>query len=137
MGAWGTAVFEDDTALDFMDEQLVPATDPRRVMREAFEAALAAEYVDYEAGHAVLVSAAAMQALFRGAPLHDDEPDAWAAWRRANARLDVSNLGPLAGKACLKVAGPASELHELWAENEALFPAWRAGVETLASAVAG
>ncbi|GAB2524355.1 hypothetical protein GCM10027188_29180 [Lysobacter humi (ex Lee et al. 2017)] len=135
MGAWGTAVFEDDTALDFLEEQLLAAEDPLRLMRDSFEGALAADYVDYEMGHAVLVSATALRALQKGEPLEDEEQEEWAAWRQAYAGLDTAGLKGQAAQACLKVAAAQSELNELWAENEEFYPEWKAGVESLASAV--
>jgi hypothetical protein len=133
MGAWGVTIFEDDSALDFLDEQLLPHSDPRAVMRAAFESAIGADYLDYEAGHAVLVSAAAIQAAISGQPLVEDEPEDWAMWRKGLAELDFSQLCEIGSAACLRVCGGASELHELWAENEELFSAWKSGVETLAA----
>lgn len=135
MGAWGTGVFEDDTALDFIEEQLISLQDPRTLMREVFEAALSADYVDYEAGHAVLVSAAAIKAAQSGEPLQEDEEEEWADWRTSLADLDFSQLKPLAAKACLRVCAEQSELCELWAENGELFPEWKAGIHSLAAAI--
>ena len=135
MGAWGAGTFEDDTALDFIEEQLIPQQDPRSVMREAFEAALSTDYVDYEAGHAVLVSATAMRAAQTGEPLEEDEQEEWTQWRKGLADLDFSQLKPLAAMACLRVCADASELRELWSENAELFPEWKAGVESLATSV--
>lgn len=137
MGAWGAGVFEDDTALDFMEGELLPAADPRNVIRAAFETAVAVDYVDYEAGQAVLASAAAMRSLRLGHPFEEEEADEWTRWREANARLDLSDLSALASQACRKVASDASELNTLWSENEELYPQWKAGVESLAAAVGG
>lgn len=137
MGAWGAGIFEDDTALDFIEEQLIPQSDPRTVMRQAFEAALAADYVDYETCHAVLVSASAMRAAQTGQPLEEDEQEDWADWRAGLADLDFSQLRPMAAQACLRICGEQSELCELWSENEELFPEWKSGVESLAASVGG
>ena len=124
MGAWGTGILEDDAALDFIEEQLIPQPDPRDAMREAFEAALSADYVDYDMGHAVLVSAAAIRSAQSGQALEKDEEEEWSQWREGLAGLDFSRLQPLAAKACLRVCADQSELAELWSENEALFPEW-------------
>jgi hypothetical protein len=137
MGAWGAGVFEDDTALDFIEEQLIPQSDPRAAMRQAFEAAVAADYVDYEAGHAVLVSAAAIRAAQTGQPLEEDEEEEWTGWREGLADLDFSQLTPLAAQACLRVCGEQSELCELWSENDALFPEWKSGIQSLAASFGG
>lgn len=135
MGAWGAGILEDDTALDFIEEQLIPQRDPREVMREAFEAALSAEYVDYEMGHAVLVSAATIRAAQSGQALEEDEQEDWKDWREGLSGLDFSQLKPLAAQACFRVCGEKSELCELWSENEELFPTWKAGITSLAASV--
>ena len=137
MGAWGAGILEDDTALDFIEEQLIPQRDPRAVMKEAFEAALAAEYVDYDMGHAVLVSAAAIRAALSGRELEEDEQEEWTQWREGLSTLDFSPLRPMAAQACLRVCAEESELCELWSENEELFPEWKAGVASLAATVSG
>jgi hypothetical protein len=132
MGAWGAKVFEDDTALDFLEERLIPQADPRKVMQKAFEAALAANYVDYDAGQAVLASAAVILAVKNRQPLDDDETEARIAWREKLAALDFSSLAELGSKACLRVCGESSELRELWEEDAELLSAWIGNVEALA-----
>lgn len=135
MGAWGARVFDDDTALDFLEEQLIPRADPRPVMRAAFEAALAANYVDYDAGQAVLASAAVILSAKSGQPLDDDETDARIAWREKLSTLDFSALAELGSKACLRVCGESSELRELWEEDADMLSAWTGNVESLAKAL--
>jgi len=132
MGAWGARVFDDDTALDFLEEQLIPRADPRVVMRKAFEAALAADYVEYDAGQAVLASAAVILSAKNGQPLDDDETEARVAWREGLAALDFDALAELGSKACLRVCGKSSELRELWEEDADLLSAWIGNVESLA-----
>jgi hypothetical protein len=132
MGTWAAKVFEDDTALDFLEEQLIPPADPRLVMRKAFEAALAATYLDYDAGQAVLASAAVIIAARNGQPLDDDETAARIAWREKLAGLDFSALLEIGSKACLRVCAKSSELRELWEEDGDLLTAWVGNVQTLA-----
>ncbi|ULU24606.1 DUF4259 domain-containing protein [Dyella terrae] len=132
MGSWSAKVFEDDSALDFLEEQLIPQADPRVVMRKAFETALAADYLEYDAGQAVLASAAVIVAAKGGQPLDDDETEARIAWRERLAKLDFSSLVELGSKACLRVCGESSELRELWEDDEGLFTAWIRNVESLA-----
>ncbi|MGO4502484.1 MULTISPECIES: DUF4259 domain-containing protein [unclassified Dyella] len=132
MGAWAARVFDDDTALDFLEEQLIPRADPRAVMRAAFERALAADYVDYDDGQAVLACAAVILSARNGQPLDDDETGARIAWREGLASLDFSSLAELGSKACLRVCGESSELRELWEEDADLLSAWIGHVESLA-----
>lgn len=132
MGAWGAKVFEDDTALDFLEEKLIPPADPRAVMRKAFQAALAASYLDYDAGQAVLASAAVIVAAKNGQPLDDDETAARIAWREKLAGLDFSSLVDIGSKACLRVCAKSSELRELWEEDADLLTRWIGNVQSLA-----
>jgi len=93
-------------------------------MRKAFEAALAADYVEYDAGQAVLASAAVILSAKNGQPLDDDETEARVAWREGLAALDFAALAELGSKACLRVCGKSSELRELWEEDADLLSAW-------------
>lgn len=135
MGAWGSGILEDDTALDCLDD-LRSADEPVEWAREAFEEAGDAKYLEYDAGQAALVSAAVVDAALHGTSLgtDDDEVRAWLGG------LDAAEWGPLredAARACLRVIGASSELQELWAENEEEFPRWRQQVEGLAARLAG
>jgi Domain of unknown function (DUF4259) len=130
MGAWGTAVFSDDSALDSL-EALVAAKSPRDYMREAFNAALASKYLEYDAAHAVLVSAAVMDTILNGTS-HADDPETLELWFSDNAGLDLAALKPLANAAIARVLGNGCELEELWRENAGDYPAWRAGIEAIA-----
>jgi hypothetical protein len=135
MGAWGIKVFEDDSALDFLEEQLIPHADPRAAIRGAFEAAVGADYLEYDVGQAVLVSATVVVSARDGQPLGDSEPEEWAVWRKGLVNLDFTALTELGSKACARVCSDASELRELWEENEDLFSAWKSNVESLAQSL--
>jgi hypothetical protein len=129
VGAWGAAVFSDDSALDSL-EALVSAKSPTNYMREAFDAALASKYLEYDAAHAVLVSAAVMDTILNGTS-HADNPESLELWLSDNAGLDVAALKPLAKAAIARVLSKGSELEELWRENVGDYPAWRAGIEAI------
>jgi hypothetical protein len=46
MGAWGTGIFDDDTAMDFLNE-LTDSGNPLQLMKNALKEAQDAEYVEY------------------------------------------------------------------------------------------
>jgi hypothetical protein len=121
VGAWGTAVFSDDSALDSL-EALVSAKSPTNYMREAFDAALASKYLEYDAAHAVLVSAAVMDTILNRRS-HADNPESLELWLSDNVGLDVAAIA--------RVLSIGSELEELWRENVGDYPAWRAGIEAI------
>jgi hypothetical protein len=137
MGAWGTGILDDDMALDTLDE-LRGLPDPRPFMQGAFEAAGRAEYIDYDDGHAVLVSAAIIALVARGRPLAglvaDDDDAETQAWVDSLSSLDFSSLVQPAATATLKVVDGESELRELWTEVDD-GAAWQAQGRELAGSL--
>ncbi len=131
MGAWGSGILEDDTALDFLDE-LREANGPFERMRRALEDAAGAEFLDYDAGQAALVSAAVVDTALGGGSLADDAEEV-RAWLAALGAADARPLRPLAARALGRVLAPGSELHELWSENEEEFPRWKGAIEAIAA----
>jgi hypothetical protein len=131
MGAWGTGIFQDDAAMDFLDG-LPDEPAPFATMAQALQAAMGAEYLAYDEGQAALVSAAVIDAVCRGVALDgvDDEAGAWLAGLDAGP---ATALRGAAAGACRRLLGAGSELQELWSENEEDFPAWRAQIDGLAS----
>jgi Domain of unknown function (DUF4259) len=122
MGAWGTGILDDDTALDALDE-LRAAPDPHLFVRQAIDTALGADYVDYEAGHAALVSAAIIALVTKGRPLPgledmDESEVSVEDWIDELNQIDFGPLMAPAAQACLRVVEGPSELMELWLEND-------------------
>jgi Domain of unknown function (DUF4259) len=129
MGAWGSSVFSDDTALDCL-EDVVSSKAPLNYMREAFDAALELKYLEYAEAQSVIVSAAIMDSLLNGTD-HGGDEESLDTWLKRNAKLDVSSLKPLAVAALARVLADGSELRELWEENVDEYPKWRGGLESI------
>jgi hypothetical protein len=130
MGAWGVGLFDDDSALDFLEE-LAQAKDPLSLMNHSFKSAYASEYLEYDAAQSVLVSAAAIDTLLYGTQ-HGVDLEDLDAWVQRNRDLKVATLKPLAVSAIRRVLSEGSELRELWSENAKDYPTWRGGIESLA-----
>ena len=133
MGAWGYGYFEDDSALDFAAE-VEDAAQPATVLREALQTALQAEYLESEEGSAVIVAAAYIDQQLHGtrfSPAGRSKPLAVDSFAERHPAVDLAPLRETAVAALRRVLAPDSELHELWAENETDYPAWRQGVEQL------
>jgi hypothetical protein len=133
MGAWGTGIFDDDTAYDFADEI---KADPRSFFCTSFSNAIEADYLEYDACHAVTVSAAYIDNLLNGTTYRTDsheEADESNVNRFRSLRgdLEVADLKAHAVEALAKVIGDKSELDELWRGNEELYPSWRKNIEDL------
>jgi hypothetical protein len=135
MGAWGIGLFEDDSALDFLEE-LAEAKDPLSLMNHSFTSAAATEYLEYDLAQSVLVSAAAIDTLLNGTQ-HGVDLEDLDAWVQRNPNLNVATLKPLAVAAIRRVLSEGSELRELWSENAKDYPVWRGGIESLVGRLGG
>lgn len=129
MGAWGYAVFDDDTAYDALDD-LRASPDIAADMERPFDAVLRAEYVGYDEGHCALVAAAVLDSALNGTAYRCDE-EGYPAWVRSLKDRGLAPLRQKAAEAVEAVLSDRSELKELWAENAALYGAWRADKRAL------
>jgi len=128
MGAWGIGIFEDDTGCDVRDEiadadDLATELEQRLRRVSAFEQT---EYLEYEDCFDALVPAAIVDAYVNGTSYSGlDE------FREKHPTLDLHGLRLLASAAVGRVLEPKAEIHELWAENEEEYPAWKRSLEDL------
>lgn len=130
MGAWGHGFFEDDSACDFIYE-IQEAESIKQLFQNSFEEAINADYLEYDECHAAIISSVCMDAILNGtqydADGEEDEND-FNQIVAANKDLPLGDLKENAVKALQKVIGENSELNELWAENEELYPQWRQNI---------
>jgi len=129
MGAWDCGVFDDDTTCDFADE-IANADDPLQMLTDAFRDANEADYLEYDQGCAVWVSATVIDAILNGTPC-PCMVESFGPFIEANKKLSVAGLKEQAVKALDRFLGENSELRELWSENEELYPKWKDGVVQL------
>jgi hypothetical protein len=133
MGAWGYGIFDDDTAMDAVDAMQYEEN-PYDFFADAFEDAITAEYLDYDKCHAVIISAAYMDAMLNGTQYvieGSEDADYFNVFAKKHIALNVIDLKPFARHALQVVLFDKSELNELWAENEELYPLWSANVREL------
>lgn len=123
MGAWNYGVFDDDTAYDVLDD-LKSSQEILTDMEKYFDAAIGAEYVDYDDGHYALVSAAVIDSVINDIPYRCDEDD-YFEWTKSLKYLDFSPVKQKAVQAIDAVLSDNSELRKLWEENAELYGAWR------------
>ncbi|MHB1186974.1 DUF4259 domain-containing protein [Thiobacillus sp.] len=128
MGAWGIGTFENDDAADWLDE--LQASEDSAVLQAALEKPEnGEEYLEAPEGIHILCAGEIIAAL-QGSPTAD-LPDEARDWVQEHKSLDVSSLIPIATRKIDQVLDDGSELHELWQENEADYPAWRESVSAL------
>ena len=124
MGAWGTGIFEDDAALDFVAE--VTAAGDAAAVEEALRVAAEEAYLDADLAARALVAASVVAALADGGGELPDDLRGWVAARKA----PTGDVMRQAQSAVLRVLRE-SELRDLWAESDEL-DAWCAGLQGLA-----
>lgn len=134
MGAWGTGIFDNDDAMDWvmrLDE------DGREAVDEAIDAVLetAPEYLERDVGAGALAAAEVVAAL-RGRPSTHLPPEV-ASWLAAHPDLTVtSELVLKARRALDHATNPGtSEVAELWADAPR-GTEWRALTEDLRARLA-
>lgn len=128
MGAWGHGIFQDDTALDVLDI-IINYDDPKKFFESVLDHALQADYLEYTNCQEVLVVAALMDNVLHHT-LYGDTEEANNFYQH-HPHLDVADLKPKAILALHKLTTDSSELNELWAENELLYPQWRKNIDDL------
>ena len=138
MGAWSPEPFGNDSALDWAQDLL--ESDGPAFLAATFETVLEeeGEYLDAELGEVGLAAAEVLARLL-GKPLPGSElPETLAQWLAGPGReVEVdAGLRAQALAALERIAGNASELHELWAETDALGE-WLAQVKALRAALGG
>ena len=127
-GSWAEASFANDGALDWVAEFAEkPSLD---LVRKTLEKPLVSEYVDSMDGQAAIAAAEVVAAsLGRAAP---DFPREIVS-ATTGLKRELRSLANLARRAVSRVAGPKSELHELWAERQESLTRWQASVRQLLS----
>lgn len=128
MGAWGTGIFENDTACDWAYG--LKDVEDLSLIESALDAVFEEEYVE---SYIACEALAAMETLARLNGNGDVENsytetvDLWVS----SVHLKVSSeLLDKANNALTMILGPSSELQELWAESEE-FSAWQKELESL------
>lgn len=133
MGSWNYGIFDDDTAYDFTEDI---KSNPIDFFKKSFQTALDSEKIDIDDCHAVTVSAAYIDSLLHGTVYRTDNEDVKDEgnvnnFKTLHPNLDVAPLKPLALEALKKVLSDASELKDVWIQNEELYPKWKQSLEEL------
>jgi hypothetical protein len=134
MGAWGTGVFDNDTACDWADE--LEESDDLSVLEEALELVLSAgaDYIEAPDAEQALAAADVIARLQGNAGDSGAYTEAVDAWVSGNKFKVPPVLAKKALAAIERILVEPSELLELWSESEE-FGAWMSGIENLRSRI--
>jgi hypothetical protein len=131
MGTWGTGIFEDDDAMDWVrDFEQAPS---ERLLREAFEAVVGVgDYIERDLGRYALAAAEVLAAA-KGRPCRD-LPQPLKDLAAANQVVATPKLVALSLTAIDRVMiVESSEVAELWATTarDADAAVWLANIDNL------
>jgi hypothetical protein len=127
MGTWGVKSFENDTALDWLDE-LSESKGPK-LIKEALEPSIDDAGLDsIDAEMAIAASEVVAAALGKRAA---ELPEDVTAWISKNPKVVFGVLVPKALAVLDAALADGSDLRELWEENAEDCPAWKASVREL------
>jgi hypothetical protein len=131
MEAWATGPFDNDDALDFIDD-LAEAPEWRTVVQALDYVTKAAGYLEAPEGSIAVAAAAIVAASVGGVTILPDNH------RELKVALGAPPDGAvaLARSALARVVAPASELDELWQEGDD-HDAWLAQIAGLQSVLGG
>jgi len=134
MGAWGTGIFDNDTACDWA--YTLEESDDLSVVEESLEKVISAgsEYLEAPDAEEALAAAeviARLQGNYGDRNAYTETIDKWVSERE----LKVSpELARKALSAIERVLTEPSEILELWNESEE-FDAWKASISNLSSRI--
>jgi hypothetical protein len=130
MGAWGFGSFENDSALDWVND-LIDCDDTSAIESAIASATISPEdYLEIDEGCAA-IAAGEVVAAFLQRPAAALPPDV-SEWIRQHPRSVSPELTKQALSAIDRVAGENSEIRELCEESDG-FDEWRAGIDDLRS----
>ncbi len=125
-GAWGPGSFENDGALDWILE--FEKTPTVELVRDSLSRVGVGGNVDLLEGQSALAAAEVVAAAAIGSTEHLPKE---LRGRVAKLAARLKQLIPLARSATQRVAGPDSELAELWGEREVSRRQWEGQVQQL------
>jgi Domain of unknown function (DUF4259) len=131
LGAWGTRVFDNDTANDWAGD-LQGVSDLSLVFSALAELESAADaYLDGDVACIALAACEVLARLLGPTDYRDAYTEKFDAWVTAHPQAVSDALAQRAEAAIARVLRAPSELLLLWGEGGAVNPSWLAGVEDL------
>lgn len=131
MGAWGTGPFQDDVALDWLDEPFM--ADGADAVKAAVSDVLgvgADDYLEYEAGVAGRAACEVVAASFGKPDPSNGEEEVSKIAQFADEVRSVPEIRLHAMNALARLTGENSEIAELWLESDSK-DEWLASVASL------
>ncbi|MCP4821882.1 MAG: DUF4259 domain-containing protein [Shimia sp.] len=139
MGAWGVGILEDDTALDWVEEEYSAAgVEAVRHALLAVADADANDYVEVDEGAAARCAAEIVAMAFSAGDPAMDADAAVTLGEHSDQVAEDVDLIPLALRALARLTAENSELNDLWSEGGGdITVAWQTQMAALVSRLEG
>ncbi len=124
MGAWGIGIFEDDAALDILDEINDMDEDIVEFMQQIFDYAMKNSYLDYDESVSIVVCSALIDYKINKT-YYEILIEDYEELILLIEQTEIELLSNEAVEALRVVISEKSELSELWKENDDDYPKWR------------
>ena len=134
MGAWGEKAFQNDSALDWLDELEADGLPALHDILAAVAGSPADDYLDVDEGSPAIAAAEIVAAALGHG--RDRIPKRVIRWLDANASAITADDLVLARRAVERVVAEGSELRELW-DDAGLDSEWHADVRILLTRLGG
>lgn len=136
MGAWGTGVFEDDFACDFICEIADSGSSAKKVIKRVLKAGKRSHnrFIDSDLCSELLATAALASGTL---PDGEEEPEEFrAASEIVRGVLKPKDLVALRGFVQGVIESERSELRQLWEETDE-FSTWQTGARQVLQSIPG
>ncbi|MEM1068528.1 MAG: DUF4259 domain-containing protein [Planctomycetota bacterium] len=126
MGTWGIKSFEDDVAVDWLED--LYDSDPEAFFRHCLDLT-GHDYLEHMACIGIVCTAEMLHGLLLEP--RAGLPDTAMEWFEQHRELDVQPFVPDAINGLNRVIGPQSEMTELWQDDGDRFGEWQAHIQDL------
>jgi hypothetical protein len=130
MGAWGTGIFDNDTACDWIYD--LEETNDLSLIESTLDKVIdvGAEYLDADEAQEALAAAEAVARLKRNWGIRNSYTETLDKWVKTTGLIPTQALIEKALKAVERVISGPSELLELWGESNE-FTVWEESIKDL------
>lgn len=134
MGAWGSGIFEDDTALDTLANAIDSTA--QDFIQHVLSTIDINEYLEYDEAYQLIIAGVILDNLLNGT-VYDHNDEGFDDWLEQQCKDDLAQFKPALLPGLEMVLSDQSELNELWQENSVEYPHWRAHIEHIIARLQG
>lgn len=133
METWGTGIFENDAALDAM-QQAVETTTPDYMTQVV--PLCEQDYLEFSEANQVMIAGVILDALLNETSYQTDD-ETFDHWLEAQNQQSLEEFKPIILRGLKLLLAGQSELKDLWSVNEMDYPDWLGNLEAMIDRLEG